>query len=150
MFLAVLMCAGSLIAAAHAASMSSTSQTSQLATWFGSWACTVGDENRTMTFSPLFGGRAMRISETGSMPVEEIVTFDAKRHKWVNQHAQASGAFATFEGTQNGNTIVFSQVYPATGPLLTITRTSKNTFTSAFTATIKGKKISNSETCKKI
>ena len=149
LLLVALFLVGSFASGADAASMSRASGTNWQSPWLGTWSCKIGAEKRTMTFSPMFGGSSMRVTETGSMPVEEIVTFDAKRQKFINQHTQASGGYATMEGTQHGKTIVFSQVYPAPGSVLTVTRTSKNTFTSAFAATMHGKSISSNETCTK-
>lgn len=148
LFLA-LICAGSLMSGAHAASASNESVAARVSPWLGTWSCKASDETRTMTFSPLFGGSAMRVSETGSVPVEELVTFDAKHQKWIDQHAQASGGYATLEGTQNGKTIVFSQVYPVSGPVLTVTMPSKDHFTTSFATTMHGKKITESEVCTK-
>jgi hypothetical protein len=146
---AALFLAGSLAGGAHAASMNRASGTNWQSPWLGTWSCNADGEKRTMAFSSMLGGSAMRITETGRMPIEEMVTFDAKRRKFINQHMQAAGGYATMEGMQHGKAIVFSQVYPARGPVLTVTRTSENTFTSAFAATMNGKRISSNETCTK-
>lgn len=146
----VLVCVGSIEGGAHAASMSPDSATARFRPWLGSWECKAGDDSRTMTFTPILNGTAMRVTESGKLPIEEIVRFDSKRNKWINQHAGASGAYATFEGTQGKNKIVFSQVYPAApGPVLTVTMPSNNRFTTSFSAMMSGKRMTETELCTK-
>lgn len=144
-----LICAASLMTAAYAASMSSASPASQIQPWLGTWSCQSAGNNHTATFTPIFGGNAMRISETGKGASEEIIVFDTKRHKWIDQYADVSGAYSTMEGTQRGKTITFSQVYPASGPVLTVTMASKNRYTTNFTAMMNGKKMTEHEVCTK-
>lgn len=147
--LSALLCAGILVTSAHASSESSASNAARLRPWLGTWICRAGNDARTMTFSPILNGSAMRVTESGRMPIEETVTFDAKRQKWINQHVQASGAYATFEGTQSANAIEFSQVYPTAGPTLTVTTKSKTRFTTAYAATVNGKRQTYTELCTK-
>lgn len=141
---------GSIGGAANAASMGPDSATARLKPWLGSWECKVGHYSRTMTFTPILNGSAVRIDENGKLPIEEIVRFDSKRNKWINQHAGASGAYATFEGTQTEKNIVFSQVYPAApGPVLTVSLPSNNRFTTSFSTMTSGKRMTDTELCTK-
>lgn len=135
--------------AANAAAMSHASPASRIQPWLGTWSCQVPGNNHTATFTPIFGGSAMRISETGKGASEEIIVWDAKRNKWIDQYADVSGMYSTMEGTQNGKTITFAQVYPTSGPVLTVTMSSKNTYTTAFTAMMNGKKMTEHEVCTK-
>lgn len=146
--LLTLVFAASAAGAAHAAMQGGSSSAARLKPWLGTWSCRASGNNHTATFSPIFGGTAMRISETGAIPSEEIVVFDSKHNQWVDQYADASGMYNTMAGPQSGNTIHFAQLYPAgSGTKLTVSMPSKNTYTTLFSATINGKKIASRETC---
>jgi hypothetical protein len=138
--------AASLMTAANAAAMSPASK---IQPWLGTWSCQAAGNPHSATFTPIFGGNAMRISETGKEASEEIIVFDTKRNKWIDQYADVTGAYSTMEGTQNGKTITFRQVYPGSGPVLTVTMVSKNKYTTNFAATMNGKKMTEHETCTK-
>jgi hypothetical protein len=142
----VLVCtaAASLFAPAGAAAMKPADQ---IRPWLGTWSCKAANNNHTAVFTPVFGGNAMRISESGKVPSEEIVTWDAKHKKWIDQYADASGMYNTMEGTPAGKSINFKVVYPSGGPSLLVTMQSKNTFTTAFSASMNGKTIQERETC---
>jgi hypothetical protein len=144
--LAVL-CAASLSAAVHAAGVKGSAPADVIRPWLGTWSCAVGAVKLTVTFQPLFGGNAMRISGNAQDATEEIVVWDAKRGKWIDEYADAAGSYNTMEGRQAGNTIRFVQVYPAGDPAFVMTMPSKNTYTSTYTATMNGKTITERETC---
>ena len=131
-----------LSAGAYAATMQGGSASSRMQPWLGTWACRAAGASHTATFTPVFGGRGMRISETNTPASEEIIIFDSKRNRWIDQYADASGAYFTLEGPQRGNTIRFSQVYPAGNAAILVRMTSKNVYTTTYTATLNGKKIS--------
>ncbi len=69
-----------------------TSPSSQIKPWIGTWTCDAGGTKITQTFTPIFGGNAMRITENGSTPTEHVVVWDAKRQGWIDQAADASGS----------------------------------------------------------
>lgn len=50
------------------------SPSAQIKPWLGTWSC----GKTTQTFTPIFNGTGMRISETGKMASEDIVLWDAK------------------------------------------------------------------------
>lgn len=92
----------------------------------------------------------MRISDAGKMASEELVTWDSKRDKWIDQSADSTGAYATLEGTPSGNTIRYTQVFPADSSFSgVVTRLSKTTYTCSFTTTVNGKTIISNDTCTK-
>lgn len=136
--------AATLAAAANAAAMKPADR---IRPWLGTWSCKAAGNNHTATFTPVFGGSGMRIAETGKMPSEEIVIFDSKRSKWIDQYTDATGAYNTMEGTPSGNTIRFTQVYPAANTVLTVTMPSKNEFRTTFTGTMNGKTMTQREVC---
>jgi hypothetical protein len=140
-------CIASLTGLGNAAGMMGSSAADRIRPWLGTWSCKSPGNPHTATFTPVFGGTAMRISETGKPPSEEIVTWDSKSHKWIDQYADASGMYNTTEGTQTGNTIRFRQVYPAGSSSIVATMASKNTYTTLFTAMMNGKMIQQRETC---
>lgn len=115
--------------------------------WLGTWSCKVPGNNHTATFSPIFGGNGMRITETGKMASEEIVVFDTKAGKWIDQYADVTGAYNTMEGTQTGNTVSFAQVYPASNTKLTVTMPSKNQYKTTFVGSMNGKTMTSHEVC---
>jgi len=134
----------SLFAGAQAAGMSG-SASSQIKPWLGTWSCKVPGNPHTATFSPVFGGNAMTIAETGKVPSQEIVTLS--KGKWIDQYADASGAYMTFVGTPSGKSINFKQNYPSGDAAILVTMASKNTYTTVFSATMGGKKMVERETC---
>ena len=115
--------------------------------WLGTWSCKTAGNNHTATFSPLFGGKAMRISETGSVPSEELIAFDGKQQRWIDQYRDASGTYMDFVGTPSANKINFAQVYPSGDASILVTMASKNVYTTIFSATMNGKKMVEHETC---
>lgn len=115
--------------------------------WLGLWSCTAYGKTISLTFSPIFGGNGMRVSGGGENPTEQIIVWDAKRRKWIDEYADASGGFNTMEGSQSANTMRFKQVYPAGDPAFFMTMTSKNRYFGSYTATENGKTITESETC---
>jgi hypothetical protein len=117
--------------------------------WLGTWSCKTVGNNHTATFSPIFGGSGMRISETGKLPSEELVLWDGKRQKWIDQYTDSSGAYSTMEGTQSGNTYRFVTVYPAGGPTLSVVMPNKTTYSTTFMGMMNGKKMVQRETCTK-
>jgi hypothetical protein len=127
--------------------MKGGSPASQIRPWLGTWSCKAPGNPHTATFTPVFGGSAMRISETGKNPSEEIITWDAAHHQWIDQYADASGMYNVMNGTPSGKSINFKVVYPQAGPTLTVTMASKNTYTTLFSATMGGKPIQERETC---
>ena len=83
------------IAAAHAAGMQGGTPADHIRPWLGTWSCKAAGNNHTATFTPIFGGNGMRISETGKMPSEEIVIWETSRSKWIDQYTDASGTYST-------------------------------------------------------
>jgi opacity protein-like surface antigen len=124
------------------------SPSSQVQAWLGTWSCSAAGNRYTQTFSPIFGGNGMRISETGKMPSEQLVTWDSKSQKWIDQFADPSGAYSTMQGTPSGATISFKQVYPPSSNGFTVTRNG-NTYKSAFTGMMNGKRVTQRDTCTK-
>ena len=139
-------CVASVGSVGNAAAMSAN-PAAQIRPWLGTWSCRAAGNNHTATFTPLFGGNAMRISETGKNPSEEIVIWDLKRRLWIDQYADASGTYNTMQGVPSGKRVNFKVVYPAAGPTLLVTMASKNTFTTMFSASMNGKAIQQRETC---
>lgn len=134
----------SLFAGAQAAGMGG-SASSQIRPWLGTWSCKVPGNPHTATFTSLFGGNAMTIYETGKVPSQETITL--AKGKWIDQYADASGAYMTFVGTPSGKTINFKQNYPRGDAAILVTMASKNTYTTKFSATMNGKKMVERETC---
>jgi hypothetical protein len=145
-----LICAASLVAPGSAAMMGG-SAAAHVQPWLGTWSCKAPGNNHTATFSPIFGGSGMRISETGKPSSEELVMWDSKRQKWIDQYTDATGAYSTMVGTQTGNNAYhFTTVYPsAMGPTLMVTMPNKSTYTTTFTGMMNGKKLVQHETCTK-
>jgi hypothetical protein len=146
---AILTCvfSASIAATALPAMMQTGFSASRIRPWLGTWSCRMAGNNHTATFTPVWGGNAMHISETGKVPSEETIFFDTKRGKWLDQYADASGAYATMEGTPSGNNIRFRQIYPAGNPTLLVTMASKNMYTTSYTMTANGKTMTQRETC---
>jgi hypothetical protein len=144
--LLLLTCAATVSAGASAANMSA----SRIQPWLGTWSCN-GDVRLTQTFTPIFGGNAMTISDNSKIPSQETVWFDAKRGKWIDEHADASGDYNVMEGAPSGKTIHFVEVYPlpANGPTLLVTMPSSTTYTSTYSAMFNGKHITQRDTCTK-
>jgi hypothetical protein len=143
----VFACTASLAGVVYGASMSSASPAAQVRPWLGTWSCKAPGNNHTATFTPIFGGNGMRISETGKVPSEEIVVWDAKRHLWIDMYSDASGMYNTMEGTPSGKTIHFREVYPGPGATVLATMASKSTYSTTFTASMNGKMMQQRETC---
>ena len=133
-----------LAAAANAAAMKPADR---IRPWLGTWSCKAPGNNHTATFSPIFSGTGMRISETGKMASEETVILDRKSGKWIDQYADVTGAYNTMEGTQTGNTVRFTQTYPASNATLTVMMPKKNEFRTTFTGSMNGKTITQREVC---
>ena len=89
----------------------------------------------------------MRITETGKMASEEIVILDSKTGKWIDQYADVTGAYNTMEGTQTGNTVRFTQTYPASNATLTVMMPKKNEFRTTFMGSVNGKTMTQREVC---
>lgn len=136
----------SLFAGAQAAGMGG-SASGQIKPWLGTWSCKAGHNPHTATFSPIFGGKAMTISETGAVPSQETVSWDSTHKKWIDQYADASGMTMTSIGTPSGKSIDFKQVYPSGDAAIFVTMASKNTYTTVFSVTMNGKKMVEHETC---
>lgn len=115
--------------------------------WLGTWSCSAPGNPHTATFTPIFGGKGMRIIETGRMPSEETIVFDIKRGKWIDLYADATGAYNTMEGTPSGKTIRFTQVYPAARTVLTVTMPSSTTYRTTYTGMMNGKAFTAREVC---
>ena len=115
--------------------------------WLGTWSCKAPGNSHTATFTPIFSGNGMRIAENGRMHSEETIVFDSKSGKWIDQYADATGGYSTMQGTQSGNTIRFTQVYPAANTLLTVTMPSSTTYRTTFTGTMNGKTMTQREVC---
>jgi hypothetical protein len=141
-------CAASLAGAGNAAGMmQGGSSANRIQSWVGAWSCTSKTGNYTATFSSMFSGKGMRLTDTGKMADEHLIVWDAKRGKWIDQSVDASGGYSVMEGTPNGDTIRFTQAYPAGSATTLVTRPSKNMFTVSYTAMMKGKMISGRDTC---
>ena len=138
--------ATSFFAGAQAAGMSG-SAASQIKPWLGTWSCKVPGNPHTATFSPIFGGKAMTIAETGQVPSQENIVLDTKHGKWIDQYVDASGAAMTFIGTPSGKSLNFKQSYPSGDAAIFVTMASKNTYTTVFSVTMNGKKMVERETC---
>jgi hypothetical protein len=150
-FMLTLACAASLIAPGSAAMMGS-SAAAHVQPWLGTWTCKAAGNNHTATFSPIFGGSGMRISETGKPSSEELILWDTKRQKWIDQYTDATGAYSTMEGTQTGNNAYhFVTVYPTAtgGPTLSVMMPNKTTYKTIFTGMMNGKTMVQHETCTK-
>lgn len=129
-----------------ASAAAAASPADQIKLWLGTWSCSVPGNPHTATFSPIFGGNGMRISETGKMPSEELVIWDSKSQKWIDQFANAAGMYNTMQGTPRGNTIVFKQVYPPVSSTLMVMKNG-NTYKTTFTGMMNGKTMTERETC---
>jgi hypothetical protein len=135
--------------AAHAKSMAITQAEAQkqIQSSLGTWTCKGSEGTHTATFTPLMGGKGMQISESANGGSVDVVTFDVKRQKWIDQHLDAQ-SYGTMEGTPVKGGIDFTLVYPREMPGAgTIRFPSKNTQISDFTAMVNGKKVDMRETC---
>jgi len=134
------------LAGAQASSMMTSAQAkAQIMDLQGTWTCKGAMGTHTTTFTPLYGGKAMRIQEMNSM---ETVVFDTKRQKWIDQHIDSDGMYGTMEGTPVAKGIDFTLVYPAAKAAGKIRMVSKNVQTTDFTMTQpNGKTMRQRETC---
>lgn len=137
--------------AAHAKSMALTQADAQkqIQDSLGTWTCKSNEGTHTATFTPLMGGKGMQISESENGGSVDIVTFDVKRQKWIDQHLDAQ-SYGVMVGSPVKGGIDFTLVYPTgmTGAG-TIRFPSKTTQISDFTAVVNGKKVDMRETCTK-
>ena len=112
----------------------------------GNWTCKGNMGTHTATFTPLFGGKAMRIQEMNSI---ETVVFDSRRQKWIDQHIDSEGMYGTMEGAPLANGIDFTLVYPAAKAAGKVRMVSKTMQTTDFSMMQNGKMVHQRETCTK-
>lgn len=134
-------------ASAKSMMMTQADATKQIQESLGTWTCKSSEGKHTATFTSIAGGKGMQISENEMGGSVDIVTFDVKRQKWIDQHVDAQG-YGVMEGTPVKGGIKFNAVYPTgTNAVGSVMFPGKNTQVSDFTATINGKKANMRETC---
>lgn len=136
---------------AHAKSMAMTQAQAaqQMQSSLGTWTCRSSEGKHTATFTSVLGGKGMQILENGNGGSVDLVVFDAKRQKWIDQHADAQ-SYGVMEGTPVKGGIQFTMVYPSGIPGGgSVMFPSKNTQVSNFYGVMNGKKITMKETCTK-
>ena len=136
---------------AHAKSMAvtQTQASRQIQDALGTWTCKSSEGTHTATFTPLMGGKGMQIVETGNGGSVDLVTFDVKKQKWIDQHVDAQ-SYGVMEGTPVKGGIKFTMVYPTgmTGGG-SVMFPSKNMQVSNFYGVMNGKSVTMKETCTK-
>ncbi len=121
----------------------------RVSSWIGTWTCLSGKSRFTETFTPVMGGKAMRVSITGPFASEGVATFDSGRNAWFYTFVNSDGSYATNTGPVSGSAITFKQVYPPGSAVDTIHYVSTSKYTSAFTTVVNHKKVASSEVCTK-
>lgn len=132
------------------ATLSATAKTSakdQVNMWLGTWNCVSGKSHYTAVFTPILNGTAMRVTDSGPNAGESLARFDTSQNKWFYTSVGMNGSYSTMIGPISGATITFNEVFPQAGAILVVHRTSKSTYSDAFTVMNKGKKMTSNEVC---
>jgi hypothetical protein len=141
--------AGSASLTASAKMMTQTQAMRQIQDALGTWTCKSSEGTHTATFTSVLGGKGMQISENAMGGSEDIVVFDVKRQKWIDQHIDPQ-SYGVMEGTPVKGGINFTLVYPGhMDGAGTVRFPNKNTQVSVFNAMVNGKKVTMKETCTK-
>lgn len=128
------------------AAMSAARAAAEMQAGMGTWRCTSSEGTHRSTFTPMFGGKGMRISEGAMGGSEDLVTFDAKRGKWIDEHMDATG-YGVMEGVSVTRGINFVQVYPAGQGTLMVRFPSRTRQTTVYNGMMNGKAVSMRESC---
>jgi hypothetical protein len=134
-------------ASAKSMMMTQAQAAKQIQSTLGTWTCKGSEGTHTATFTSILDGKGMRISENAMGGSEDIVVFDAKRQKWIDQHVDPQ-SYGVMEGTPVKGGINFALVYPGhMDGAGSVRFPNKNTQISDFTAIVNGKKVTMKETC---
>ncbi|MFN2450199.1 MAG: hypothetical protein ABR508_10515 [Candidatus Baltobacteraceae bacterium] len=113
----------------------------------GAFTCTTGGARKhSSTFSPLFGGKAMELSEATE---RGFVTYDRSKNKWIYSYLGADGSYSLLEGKSvAANGIDFTSVYPSgMNTTLKVRYQSTKHFTVRFSGVVNGKAFGQTEIC---
>jgi len=118
-------------------------------TWSGTWKCVAGNTAYTETFTPIYSGKAMRVTVTGAYASDGTAVYDPARKAWIYAFVNGDGSYATMNGPVSGSRITFKQIFPAGDSVEAIRGMSPMKYVSTFTMTSHGKKIGATEVCTK-
>jgi len=149
--IAAALIAASAGAAVNAAPMTQADAAKALKGVYGTYSCGSGKTKHTSTFAPLFGGKAMSITESMGGGSESLVVFDAKRQKWINPYVDAQGNYSVMEGTPVKGGIDFKAVYPqGFNATMAVRMPSAKKMTTSMKMDMNGKMQTENETCTKM
>ena len=137
--------AASCLSSAHASPLSAAGAAAMIKNTLGTFTCTVGSKQHKATFTSMFGGHQMAITESDN---SSLVTFDVKRQKWIDEYIGSDGSYSVMEGTPVKDGIDFTGVYPAGfNANLHVRYIGKDKMTTSFSMMMNGKMATSNETC---
>lgn len=137
-----------LLSSVASATMTGSDAVKQMHDLYGTYSCVLGGKKVDLTFEPMFGGRSMRITNSGGDA--EMVSFDVRRQLWIDESIQAHGTYSVMEGVSVKQGIDFKAVYPpGFDGALAVRNLTPKMMTTAFSMTQTGAKKTVRQTCVK-